>query len=311
MKKTIIILMILAMAVMAGCTAANTGNEDDGRIKVAVSVVPEAAFVEAVAGDLVDVVTVIPSGYSPANYQPTTLEMQALSDADIYFVMNVPAEDANILPKIYDFNEDIKLVNLRYVVSEVYPLIHMEAHEHGEEDEHEEDEHEEDEHDEEGTVDPHIWLSPKRAVVIVQTIANELAKMDEANAETYQANAAEYITELEKLDAEIAEIVDDMDNKAFMIYHGSYGYFADDYGLDMISLEIDGKAATAANMQSAIEHANEQNITAVFYQDEFDDNQAKTISEEISGSVEKARALSYDYIDSLKEFVNILAGAGE
>lgn len=324
MKKIIIILMILVLTAMAGCSAADNEQEEDGKIVVAVSVVPEAGFVEAVAGDLVEIITVIPSGYSPANYQPTTLQMQALSDADIYFVMQMPTEDANILPKIYDFNEDIQLVNLREAVSQQYSLIHMDAHHHDDEDEHDEDEHDEDEHDEEdhdeedhdedreeGTVDPHIWLSPKRAIVIVQTIADNISELDSENAETYQANADQYIVELNELDGEIKEIIETMDNKAFMIYHGSYGYFADDYGLDMISLEIDGKAATAANMQSAIEHAAEQNVKAVFYQDEFDDNQAKTIAEEIDGSVEKAAPLALDYIGSLKSFANTLAGAGK
>ena len=228
MKKIIILLMIFVLLVMAGCSAANTNKDNDDKLVVAVSVVPEAGFVEAVAGDLVDVVTIIPAGYSPANYQPTTIEMQQLSDADIYFVMQMPTEEANILPKVYDFNEGIVLVNLRDAVSEEYPMINTEEHHHDDE-----DEHEEDEINEEETVDPHIWLSPKRSIVIVQTIADELSKIDAANAEIYQKNADQYILELEKLDAEIKEIVDTMDSKAFMIYHGAYGYFADDYGLDI------------------------------------------------------------------------------
>ncbi len=86
--------------------------------------------------------------------------MQALSDADIYFVIQVPTEEANILPKISDFNENVKIVNLRDVTSEEYPLRHMGSHSHGDEeheeehsDEHDEDEEHSDEHDENETID--------------------------------------------------------------------------------------------------------------------------------------------------------------
>ena len=311
MKKSILfVLSIVMILALAGCNASgDVQSSDDSKIKVAVSVVPASAFVESVAGDLVDVIVVIPPGNSPANYQPTTTEMQALSDADVYFVMQVPTEEANILPRISDFNEDITLVNLRDAVSAEYPLRYMGAHSHGDEDTEEHEEEHEDE--DESTIDPHIWLSPKRAVVMVQTIADELSEIDEANADIYQANALEYIKELESLDAQIKEIVDKMDNKSFMIYHGAYGYFADDYGLEMVSLESDGKAATAAKMQEVIEHAKEHNITAIFYQDEFDDTQAQTVAEEIGGTVKKAVPLSEDYIQALKDFANALAGDSE
>lgn len=316
-EKIIITIMILIIAAgLFGCTNINKNTDDDGKITVAVSVVPGAAFVKAVAGDLVNTVTVIPKGYSPANYLPTTLEMQALSDADIYFVMQMPAEDANILPKVSDFNEDIILVNLRDAVSKEYPLMYVDGHSHGDEDEHEDHEEEgknedEDEHEDEMTVDPHIWLSPKRVIVIVQTIADELSAMDSENESVYRANAKEYIEKLVELDIEIGNIIADSNSRAFMIYHGSYGYFADDYGLEMISLEADGKAATAAKMQTVIDMANEMGITAIFYQDEFDDNQAKTIAEEIDGVVKRAAPLSENYIEELENFAKALTMSGD
>ncbi len=305
MKKILIVLIIAAALVFSGCSVDNNAGVQNEKITVAVSVVPEGTFVEAVAGDLVNIVNVIPTGNSPANYQPTTIEMQAISDADIYFVMQVPTEEANILPKISDFNEDIILVNLRGVVSEVYPLRYMTGHDHDEE------EGQSGLEEDEQTIDPHIWLSPKRAIVMVSTIADELSKLDPQNADLYQANALNYIEKLNELDMQIKDIVDKMPNKTFMIYHGSYGYFADDYGLTMISLEADGKAATAARMQEVIDMALQQGITTMFYQDEFDDNQAKTIAEEIDGTVMRAAPLSENYTEELKNFAEALLNNGE
>ena len=302
MKKEIIFIFTIIIAlILTGCFAGNNVANEDEKITVAVSVVPEGTFVEAVAGDLVNIVTVIPTGNSPANYQPTTLEMQAISDADIYFVMQVPAEEANILPKISDFNEDIILINLRDAVNEKYPLRHMTEHGHDDGEAGEDSE----------TIDPHIWLSPKRAIVMVEIIADKLSEIDEANSSIYQKNAEEYIEKLNNLDVEIKEMIDKMDNKTFMVYHGSYGYFAEDYNLIMISLEADGKSATAQRMQEVIEFAQREGITAIFYQDEFDDNQARVIANEIDGSVMEATPLSADYINGLKEFAKTLSNNGE
>ena len=271
-------------------------------MNVAVGIVPEATFVSAVAGELADVVTMIPSGYSPANYQPTAMEMQALSDADIYFTLQMPTEQANILPKVRDFNPDIKIVDLREATTAKYPLLNS-----TEEDEHAADaESAADDHEHTG-VDPHLWLSPRRSIVMVQTIADELAAIDPDNAETYQANAAAYIARLEALDADIQEITATLQSKSFIIYHGAYGYFADDYGLTMIAIEIQGKQATAEELQQVIDAARENHITTVFYQAEFDDHQAATVAEEIGGTVAQVAPLSPDYIQSLEDFVNALA----
>ena len=135
MKKMLLIgISALLIMSMCACQAAETQTgtdetsaETSGKLIVAVGIVPEASFVEAVAGDLVDVVTMIPSGYSPANYQPTTAEMQALSDAEIYFTLQVPTEQANILPSVSDFNEDLEIIDLREAVSEVYPLLNTDG----------------------------------------------------------------------------------------------------------------------------------------------------------------------------------------
>jgi len=305
MKKAVLLMIAVCMLFsFAACRPAATDGAD---LTVAVGIVPEAAFVEKVAGDLVEVVTLVPPGNSPANYQPTTTEMRALSDASIYFTLQMPTEEANILPKVSDFNKDIMIVNLRDAVSEVYPMRHMAAHSHDEEgEEHEEDEHEHE--DGEETVDPHLWLSPKRAMVMVQTIADELSAIDADHTEIYQQNAAHYIAELEALDSDIEEAVSALDNNAFLIYHPAYGYFADDYDLTMIAIEIAGKQATAAELQEVIEYARRYGITTVYYQEEFDDSQAQTVAEEIGGNAAKVAPLTPDYVQGLRDFATALTG---
>jgi len=294
MKK---ILSLMVTALLMVLLISTSAAAEDTKLTVAVGIVPEASFVKAVAGDLVDTVTMVPPGNSPANYQPTAMEMQSLSDAEIYFTLQMPTERANILPKVSDFNPDIKIVDLRETVLTEYTLLNTAG--------------EAIEATEGQTVDPHVWLSPKRAAVMVQTIADELAVVDEANADTYRANADAYCAKLEELSAAIQEKVSGLSNTSFLIYHAAYNYFAKDFGLTMIAIEIEGKQATAEELQGVIDLARENNITTVFYQAEFDDSQAETVAEEIGGTAAIASPLSPDYIQGLEDFVSALAQSKE
>jgi zinc transport system substrate-binding protein len=301
MKKFLLVVvsavMLLSLAACQPADAIAESSKTAPALTVAVGIVPEAAFVEAVAGDLVSVVTMVPPGSSPANYQPTAAEMQALSNASIYFTLQMPTEKANILPKVTEFNESIQIVDLRAASATVYPLLSGDG--------------EELDANATESVDPHLWLSPKRAMVMVQTIADQLSAVDVANKDTYQANAASYIAQLTALDTEIQTAVSTLANKSFLIYHAAYGYFAHDYGLTMIALENEGKQATAEDLQTVIDYAKQNQITTVFYQEEFDDNQAATVAEEIGGVVQKVAPLSSDYIQGLKDFVSALSKSGE
>src|SRR5690554_1206567 len=100
--------IIILMVTIASCSESTDTSSD--RIVVAVSIVPQETFVKQIAGDLIDVVTMIPPGSNPENFAPSPQQLQDFSKASIYFSIGVPAEDANILPKAMDINKNIKIV---------------------------------------------------------------------------------------------------------------------------------------------------------------------------------------------------------
>lgn len=276
----LIILIIVSVQLFTACSS-NTFKESE-KLTIAVSIIPQEAFVKEVAGNLVDIVTVIPPGKSPANYAPTPQELEMLSHSSIYFSIGVPAEQSSIFPKLKDINSSIKIVDIAGEVKEIYPEREFSP----------------------GQRDPHIWLSPKRAAVMVEIIARELSDMDTENNDIYQKNAQIYIEKLKKLDKELKSSFDKLDNKTFIIYHPSLGYFADDYALNMVSVQSEGKDATPHNMQKIIDTATMQNIKAVFYQAEIDSRQSKVIADEIGGKAVQIAPLSPDYIDNLKKIAD-------
>ena len=267
MKKTVSILLFVFAVVFLY-----------SKSMVAVSIVPEETFVKKVGGDNVEVITMIPPGYSPANYAPTPKELMQFSDAEIYFTIGVPTEKANILPGVESFNEDMKVVSLQDEVEKVYPARYFSPE----------------------SRDPHIWMSPKRVIVMIDTIEEELSAMDPQNEEYYKSNAEKYKNELYRLDEQLKEITGNITNRTFFIFHPSLGYFADDYNLNMYALEKDGKDATPKTLQEMVDIAKEENIKVIFYQAEIDSKQTTAFAEEIGGKSLKLDPLSADYISNLE-----------
>lgn len=252
-----------------------------GKPIVAVSIVPQQALVEAVCGDLAEVITMVPPGNSPGNYEPTPAQLAELSDAVMYFTIGIPTETANILPEI----PDVAVVSFQDAVGAVYPDRTFAS----------------------GGRDPHIWLSVKRAIVMVETIADAMGELDAANKATYQSNAAAYIEQLEAVDQEISAIFDGIANKEFIVYHPAFGYFADDYGLTMYELEEGGKDATPVHLQDVIDLAKEKSIKVIYVQQEIDSSQADAFAEEIGGEAVQLAPLSGDYINNLRDMAKTLA----
>ena len=158
--------LMVGIMVMTGCGVNKEEAAASGKPIVAVTIIPEKTFVEAVCGDKVEIITLVPPGSSPETYEPAPMEMEQFSRADIYFSIGVPIEEAYIMP----FTGDIKTVGIHEAAAKVYP----------------------DRTFENGERDPHIWLSPKRVIVMIDRIAEEMSLIDENNRAFYEGNAEKY-----------------------------------------------------------------------------------------------------------------------
>lgn len=273
----IILVLCVVISAFSGC---KQEVKEESKMIVAVSIVPEQAFVEAVCGNLVEVVVMIPPGFSPESYEPTAKEMVKFADAAIYFSIGVPVEETSILPSL---NDRTKQVSLDASAADKYPELTIA-----------------------GGRDPHVWLSPLRVAVMVQTIADEMCARDPDNADIYANNAKLYIARLEVLDKEIKEILEPVTSRSFIVFHPAFGYFADDYDLEMYALEEHGKEATAARLMEMVDFAREKDIKAVFYQAEVDSSQSAAFAEEIGGRTIMLDPLSKDYIANLKSMASAI-----
>ena len=275
------IIIILITAVLP-----TVDSVEAKKVTTAVTIVPQKQFVKAVAGENSEVTVMIPPGYSPGNYAPRPSELTKFSDADIYFSMGVPADIQNILPKAKQFNQNIKIVKLADKVAQEYDNRIFPN----------------------GSRDPHIWLSPKRVISIVEIIRDELIELNPEKKQLYKENTVDYIDKIKETDQKVENILNKKENNYMLVYHPSFGYFADEYNLKMVAVEEGGKEATAKHLQEIIDFAKENNIDKIFHQAEIDSRQTQALAEEIGAELVKLDPLAEDYLNNLIEMAKKIAG---
>ena len=279
------LVILMLAATTAGCTG--TDRQDDGKIVVAVTIPPEQEFVERVGGDHVRVILLVPPGADPHTYEPPPGVIADLADADIYAVVGSGIEfELAWKDKIAAMNPGMLIVDC----SRGIDLISTGEEDHS------------------GT-DPHIWLSPGNAKVMVENICQGLIEVDPANADEYRRNADTYQGELDALDREIAGALAESGVEKIMVYHPSWAYFARDYGLEEIPIENEGKEPSPRGIEHLIKQAKEEHITVIFASPEYSTRSAEVIADEIGGTVVLVSPLAKDYLANMRHVAAAFAGS--
>lgn len=262
--------------------------------EVTVSILPQKYFVEKIAKDKISVNVMVQPGFSPATYEPKTSQMRKLANSKVYFSIGVPFEKA-WLEKFKNANKNLLVVDTTEGIEKLPMAKHSHEEEHDEHkhDEHKHDEHNhnsdhkheqdhEDEHEHEG-LDPHVWLDPILVKIQAKNIYKTLVKIDEANSEFYQTNYENFIKELDSLYLQLKEILTPVKDRAFMVFHPSWGYFAKRFTLEQIAVEVQGKEPKPNQLVELINEAKEHNIKIVFVAPQFSQKSAKVIANSIKG----------------------------
>ena len=290
--------MALALALISMLPAFSCGNSwPDGKVGVAVTILPLADFVRQVGSDKVEVMVMVPPGRGPHDYEPTPNQMARLSKADMYAKVGSGVEfELTWMDNLVEQNSDMLVVDC----SQDIELLG------GEQDSPEEEAEEEGDHHHAGA-DPHIWLSPLNAKQMVQHICAGLIEVDPDNADFYTQNKNDYLARLDELDEYAGQKFDGFANRNFIIYHPSFGYFAHDYDLTQIPIEHDGKEPTPQVMQDAINQAEAHSLEYIFVAPQFNKSYAQTIAGQTGGSILEIDPLPADYISNMRNVAEAIA----
>lgn len=321
MKRLLVLFMLFATFLYAN------------KPELTVNILPQKYFVDKIVKDNFIVNVMVPAGKSPHNFEPKPSQMKALANSKAYFLIGETSEKA----WIRKFKKNAK--NTLFVDTTVgIKKIEMVAHSHHDEDEHEHHDHKHHshnhskdahkhhdhghEHDHEhdhhhhhghghhhGGLDPHIWLDPVIVKIQAKNIYEAMLKIDEKNSSFYKANYEEFIKELDDLDMQIKNILAPHKDRAFMVFHPSWGYFAKRYDLEQISIEIEGKEPKSNDLVKLVDEAKEHNIKVVFVAPQFSQKSAEVISKSIDANVVAINPLAYDLKENLLKTANEIANS--
>ncbi len=188
--------------------------------KVVVSFAPLYCFAANVAGDDAVVKNVMTSK-GPHDFDPTEADVKLVTKADIFFVIGLGLDETKAVKmKNGSGNKNLKIVELAEMLDKKH-LCEGKCN------------HAEKGADHKHDKDPHMWLSPDHAVMLVNFIRDELKAADPAHAEGYEKRAAAYVVKLKALKTYGMEKIKDKKDRRLVSFHDSLAYFEQAFELDV------------------------------------------------------------------------------
>ncbi len=184
--------------------------------QVVASILPIHSLVAAVMQDVAEPELLMRGGSSPHDYSLRPSDVRTLNQAELVFWVGEELETVLARPLAQSPARAIALMDNPGL--ELLPLREgglWEAHDHGHD------------HHHHGDEDAHIWLEPRRAAVMVEQIAAVLSEHAPVHADQYQHNAAETVSRLQALEAEIIETLAPIRTTPYIVFHDAYQYFED------------------------------------------------------------------------------------
>ena len=161
-------------------------------------------------------------------------------------------------------------------------------HGHGhKEDKHDDHGHKKEKHDDHGHEghahgdhDPHVWLDPMNAKVIVKEIEKQLVKLDPDNSSKYKANSKKAQSELDNLTKNIKK--DLKGNLRFVVFHDAYQYFENRFGIKVLgALTVNPDVLPGAEQLSEIREVIEhEKVNCLFSEPQFNPAIIKSIAKD-------------------------------
>ncbi|GMT49618.1 MAG: zinc ABC transporter substrate-binding protein [bacterium] len=299
MKKNSLIVPFLTVISFLGfipnCDQKKISNHPDGKIVVTVSVPPQAYFVERIGGKFVEVHVMVPKSESPVTYEPSMRQLAKLSQSRIYLKVGSPNFPFEIqhLPSILSSNQRLRIINM----SQGIQLILFDP-DHA--DKSSGKEHHHDNHLHNG-LDPHVWVSPANVKICSKNIYKVLAELDPKHKDYYQVNLKAFLADILQLDKTIRQSLSSLKSKTFIVYHPAWGYFAKEYGLKQVSIELEGKEPSIHDLKRIIEMAKRNQTKVIFVQRGFSKESALKIADELDAKVLEINPLEKDWLDNLKK----------
>jgi zinc transport system substrate-binding protein len=274
-KIAFVILLALAVSV-AGCRSCQKTGPNE-RLRVIVSIFPIYDLVRRVAGPDADVTLLLQPGHNEHHFDPTPKDVELAAQAKLGVMVGLGL-DPWMEKLLHDAAPTARVLKL----GDRVPTLTIKDDPIGADD-HEDEDHDHDDHDhEKGAPDPHCWLDPQRAQLMVRAIAEELGKADSAHTLAYRQRATELDKSLVDVDREAEERLKKLSKKGFVTFHGSFGYFAERYKLNILAViePFPGSQPTGEYVAKVLAAIKDKKVPALYSEPQLDPRPAKVLADE-------------------------------
>ena len=269
MKKCrFLVLLLLAFVGLAACSSQKSSTDSSSsKLNVVATNSIIADITKNIAGDKINLHSIVPVGQDPHEYEPLPEDVKKTSQADLIFYNGINLETGGNawFTKLVE-NAKKKENKDYYAVSEGVDVIYLEGQ------------------SEKGKEDPHAWLNLENGIIYAQNIAKRLSEKDPANKETYEKNLKAYVEKLSALDKEAKEKFNNIPEEKKMIVtsEGCFKYFSKAYNVPSayiweINTEEEG---TPDQIKTLVEKLRKTKVPSLFVESSVDDRPMKTVSKD-------------------------------
>lgn len=271
-KSTFFVSIVMAaLFLLAGCGTKDGKSANDssknGKLNVVVTNSILWDMTRNIAGDKINLHSIVPVGKDPHEYEPLPEDIQKSTDADLIFFngLNLETGGNAWFTKLME-NANKKENKDYYAVSEGVEALHLEGK------------------GEEGKEDPHAWLNLENGMIYAQNIEKYLSEKDPDNKEFYKKNLKEYVAKLTELDNTAKGKFDSIADSKKMIVtsEGCFKYFSKAYHVPSayiweINTEEEG---TPDQIKNLVDKLKKTDVQSLFVESSVDDRPMKMVAKD-------------------------------
>jgi zinc transport system substrate-binding protein len=275
-----------------GLLVSCTGRETPPAGPVAVvSILPQRWFVERIAAGRFPVTVLAGPGQNPHNYEPSPRQMTDLTGAAFWLLSGTEFE-ISLKPKIAALFPGLLIID----GTEGVRFRTLEDHED-----------EDETRAGNGHIDRHTWLGSGPAKIMAVHILNVLIDIDPSGAALYRTN---YDALLRDIDGEYNTLRTELAplrGRTVLVYHPSFGYFLDEFGLIQKAVETGGKEPAPRMLRKLMEEARQERAAAIFVQAQFPLQIAQILAAALNMETVPLDPLSPDWLANIRVMGETLA----
>ena len=294
------ILTVAIAITLPGCS--RTVAKKTQGLTIAVSILPQQYFLDRIGGNRVNSFVLVGVNQNPHSYEPTPKQMAELGSASAWILSGIDFEIA-LEPKMRAQFPGLRIVDGTEGVS----FRKLEAHSHeGEDGDHAEKDTDAAPDGHGMNIDRHTWLGREPAKILAGHIRDTLAALDPDGKEQYESNYLSLVADIDREFDSMKEKLVPLAGTTVFVFHPSFGYFFDEFGIKQEAVETGGKEPTAKALTKLIDEAKRDRPAAIFVQAQFPVSAAHKIADAVGAKVIPLDPLAADWLDNIDRIAQAL-----